>query len=70
MAMKKQGHRAVMLFVIQRSDGKIFKPAAHIDPKYAEGLKIAYKNGVEILAMQADVSPSKIELINKIKFVI
>jgi sugar fermentation stimulation protein A len=68
MEMKRQGHRAVMLFVIQRSDGKIFKPAAHIDPKYAEGLKIAYENGVEILVRQAEVSPQKIMINNKINF--
>jgi len=68
MEMKKQGHRAVMLFVIQRSDGKIFKPAAHIDPKYAEGLKTAYENGVEILVRQADVSPEKINITEKIDY--
>jgi sugar fermentation stimulation protein A len=66
MEMKKQGHRAVMLFVIQRSDGKIFKPAAHIDPKYDEGLRTAYENGVEILVWQANVSPIKIEINKKI----
>jgi sugar fermentation stimulation protein A len=70
MEMKRQGHRAVMLFTIQRNDGKIFKPAAHIDPKYAEGLKLANENGVEILVWQADVSPSKIELKYKIEFVL
>lgn len=66
MEMKKQGHRAVMMFVIQRSDGKIFKPAAHIDQKYAEGLKNAYENGVEILVRQADVTPTEINLNKKI----
>ena len=60
--MKNLDHRAVMLFVIQRSDGKIFKPAAHIDPKYAEGLKNAYENGVEIMVRQADVKPDQINL--------
>ena len=68
MAMKNQGHRAVMLFVVQRSDGEIFKPATHIDPKYAEGLYLAYENGVEILVRQADVSPSEIILNNKVKW--
>ncbi|MCK5032802.1 MAG: DNA/RNA nuclease SfsA [Calditrichia bacterium] len=64
--MKSQDHRSVMLFVIQRNDGEIFKPAAHIDPKYAEGLKNAYENGVEILVRQADVTPTEINLIKKI----
>jgi len=66
--MKMQGHRSVMLFVIQRSDGNIFKPAVHIDRKYTEGLKTAYENGVEILAVQADVSPIEIALNNNINW--
>ena len=68
MEMKKQDHRAVMLFVIQRNDGNIFKPAAHIDPKYAEGLKTAYENGVEILVKQAEVSPEKINITEKVDY--
>jgi sugar fermentation stimulation protein A len=60
--MVKQNHRAVMLYVIQRSDGSTFKPAAHIDPAYAESLNEAYENGVEILVYQADVNPDSIIL--------
>ena len=68
MGMKRQGHRAVMLFIIQRSDGNLFKPAAHIDHKYADGLKLAYKNGVEIIAKQADVSPDEIKIVENVKW--
>jgi sugar fermentation stimulation protein A len=66
--MVKEGHRAVMLYVIQRNDGKIFRPAAHIDPVYADKLKRAYSQGVEILPYLACVSPEKIELASKIEF--
>jgi len=66
MKMVKLGHRAVMLFVIQRSDGTIYKPAAHIDPEYAKALKIAFENGVEILAYRAEVSKEKIEIVEKL----
>ena len=62
MDMVKHGHRAVMFYVIQRSDGTIFKPAAHIDRAYAESLREAYNNGVEILVFQADVNPTSIVL--------
>jgi sugar fermentation stimulation protein A len=58
--MVKQGHRAVMFYVIQRRDGTIFKPAAHIDPVYAESLKEAYHKGVEILVHRAEVTPESI----------
>ena len=60
--MSKQNHRAVMLFIIQRSDGKIFKPAAHIDPDYASSLKEAQARRVEILVYRAEVNPEKIEI--------
>jgi len=66
--MKNQGHRAVMLYVIQRSDGVVFKAAVHIDPEYAKGLKKAYDNGVEILVMRADVSPTEIKLSENISW--
>jgi len=64
--MVKQGYRAVMFYVIQRSDGTTFKPAAHIDPAYAESLKEAYEKGVEILVYQAEVKPDSIVLRNEI----
>ncbi|MGD9488648.1 MAG: DNA/RNA nuclease SfsA [Calditrichaceae bacterium] len=63
--MVKQGHRAVMLYVIQRSDGSVFRPAAHIDTAYSESLKEVHQMGVEILAYRADVTPGKIELKHK-----
>jgi len=53
--MKKEGHRAVMLFVVMRSDAKGFEAAAHIDPKYAESLKIARENGVEVLIYETEI---------------
>jgi sugar fermentation stimulation protein A len=65
--VKKKGHRAVMMFIIQRNDGKIFKPAVHIDPAYADALKEAIKHKVEILVYRADVDPIKIEIAEKIQ---
>jgi sugar fermentation stimulation protein A len=64
----KNGDRAVMLYVIQRNDGTIFKVADHIDPEYAKYLKIAYREGVEILPYLADVTPSEIKIVKKIDF--
>ena len=61
----KSGQRAVMLFVIQRSDGTIFKPADEIDPLYGQVLREVHEQGVEILAYRAQVSPQSIELTEK-----
>ncbi|WP_372950279.1 DNA/RNA nuclease SfsA [Mariniphaga sp.] len=66
MEVKKQGLRAVMLYIVQRSDVEIFAPAMEIDPDYAKALKEAVLNGVEVIAMQAKVTPEKIELVKKL----
>ena len=68
LEMKKQGHRAVMVFVIQRSDAHIFKLAEKIDPAYARKLREVYKMGVEVLPYLADVSPDEIKISHKIEF--
>lgn len=46
----KQGHRSVMLFLINRPDGVGFQAASEIDPVYAQLLQEASNEGVEILA--------------------
>ena len=66
--MKEAGHRAVMLYIIQRQDGKIFKPCFEIDPKYSEKLHDVYKQGVEILPYVARVSPQEIDISHKVDF--
>ncbi|MFK5856921.1 MAG: DNA/RNA nuclease SfsA [Bacteroidota bacterium] len=60
--VKKSGIRAVMVYVIQRMDVDIFGPAHEIDPEYARSLKKAIRYGVEVIAIQAKVSPDGIEL--------
>ncbi len=67
MELKRQGHRAVILFIIQRADGQYFGPASHIDPVYSAKLHQAYQNGVEVLAYRAVVTPESIELDRRIK---
>ncbi len=59
---KKEGFRVVMLYIVQRTDVEIFSTAKSIDPDYAKGLIEAKYNGVEIIAMQAEVNPGKIVL--------
>ncbi len=55
--LRDEGHRAIIFFCVQRMDGKRFSPAAHIDPTYAETLKLAVSKGVEVLAYQANLQP-------------
>jgi sugar fermentation stimulation protein A len=64
--MVRGGHRAVMLYVVQRSDGGAFTTAADIDPAYAEGLRRAVDGGVEVLAYRAEVSPEAVEIVERL----
>jgi len=64
--MKQEGHRAVLLFCIQRNDGKWFESAKGIDPMYAETLGKAANAGVEILCYRADIQLEKIEIVEKV----
>ncbi len=56
------GHRAVMLYIVQRSDGTSFRPAHEIDPAYAQALGAAVRAGVEVLSYRADVSVTGVRL--------
>ncbi|WP_312122795.1 DNA/RNA nuclease SfsA [Pantoea vagans] len=51
-----EGHRAVLLFAVLHSGIEDVSPARHIDAAYAEQLAQAQREGVEVLAYQADLS--------------
>jgi len=59
-AMAANGCRAVMLFLVQRTDCRRFAVAADIDPAYAAGLARARAAGVEALCYGCRLSPAEI----------
>lgn len=65
-AMADQGHRAVMLFVIQRTDCDTFAACAELDPKYAAGLIDAAKAGVEVLCYACHIGADAIRITHAI----
>lgn len=52
----KQGHRAIALFIIQMSGVKYFTPNKETHPEFAAALKQAKNQGVEIIAVECDVT--------------
>lgn len=66
-ARVRLGDRAVMLFVIQRSDGDGFVPAADIDPAYTDALERARETGVEVLAWRAEIRPEGLEIVEPVE---
>ena len=66
MEVKAHGIRAVMLYIVQRTDVEVFAPAMEIDPEYAKVLKQAVNAGVEVIVMQIEVTPEGINIKKKL----
>ncbi|GGI70756.1 DNA/RNA nuclease SfsA [Shewanella gelidii] len=62
MEMAAQGHRAVLLFIVQHTGIDRVSPAAHIDPEYSALLKQAANSGVEIIAYGTTICPEEIKV--------
>lgn len=62
------GHRAAVLFCVQRLDTACCRPASDIDPAYAQTVAWAGARGVRFLAYQADVQPDAITIKGSIPF--
>jgi sugar fermentation stimulation protein A len=53
---------APLLFAVLHSAIERFSPARHIDPKYAQLLNEAHKQGVEVFAYKAELSADNMTL--------
>jgi len=60
--MVASGHRAVMIYCIQRCDCTSFDSDDAVDPNYGAGLRQAIKDGVEAYAYTCDVTLSGIKV--------
>ena len=60
--MAALGHRAVMLYIIQRTDCRRFRLASDLDPAYAAAFAKARAAGVEAISYDCAVSPERISL--------
>ncbi|MDK3016638.1 DNA/RNA nuclease SfsA [Pseudodonghicola flavimaris] len=68
-AMVTAGHRAVMLYLVQRTDCDRVGIAGDIDPAYAAGLVAARAAGVEVACFDCAISPEEITLRRPLPFV-
>jgi sugar fermentation stimulation protein A len=65
--MVAAGHRAVMVYLVQRPDCPSFTVAADIDPAYAAGLAMARAKGVEVLAVGCKVTTRGVDVAKPIR---
>jgi len=61
-AMAEAGHRAVMLYLVQRTDCDRFQLAADIDPTYAAEFDAARASGVEKLVIGTEITPEGVRV--------
>ena len=65
--MASGGARAVMLYLIQRSDAEAFSLAGDIDPDYARAFQKAVASGVEALAYGCALSLEEIKVTHRVE---
>lgn len=66
--MAEAGDRAIVLFLVQRTDCDRMVPAADIDPNYARALGDAVAAGVEVIALSTRISPKGVKIASEIPF--
>ena len=68
-AMVAQGHRAVMVYLIQRADAESFSISGDLDPGYAEAFGLARAAGVEAFAYRCRMSTEEIAVDRAVRLV-
>lgn len=66
--MVRQGHRAIMFYLVQRTDCSALTLASDIDPTYRAAFDQAAQAGVTVLAQSCQISPKMIGLGDPIPF--
>jgi sugar fermentation stimulation protein A len=61
-AMAAQGDRAVVLFVVQRTDCDAFSACAELDPAFASALTHAAEAGVEVLVYGCEIETTGVRV--------
>ena len=64
--MVAEGHRAVMVYLIQRGDAETFSLAREIDPAYGSAYDEAMKAGVEAIAYSCELTTDGLEISRRI----
>ena len=66
VALRRQGYRAAVLFISQRSDARSIISNDEIDPLFGEWLRKAHLTGVELYAYNCSVTKNTVSIKNQI----
>ena len=67
-AMAAAGHRAVLLFLVQRTDARAVTLAADLDPAYAAAMAAARAAGVEVVSLGTRIDTGGVEAAGPLPF--
>ena len=70
LAAVKSGHRAAVVFVIQREDAERLEPDEHSDPAFCETLRTAIEGGIEALAYNCTVTRREVAIARRVPVVL
>lgn len=60
--LQERGIEGVVIFMVQREDGRVFSPYKERDPEFAKILSESTRKGVKVLAYRLRVEPEKVSL--------
>lgn len=66
--MVREGHKAYVVYIVQRNDCTGFELAGDIDPIYEQETRKALESGVEALVYACNVSPEEIRITHRLGF--
>ncbi|NKN36420.1 DNA/RNA nuclease SfsA [Agrobacterium sp. a22-2] len=58
--MADAGHRAIMIYLIQRDDCELFRLSGDLDPAYDAAFRLAAARGIEAYAVKCRITPNEI----------
>ena len=61
-----EGFRGVMVYALNRPEGRYFSPADEIDPAYGETLREVVAQGVEVVALRIRHGPQSMEVTGEV----
>jgi sugar fermentation stimulation protein A len=66
MKLMEHGHKAELIFTVQRDDVKGFAPAEDIDPEYAKLLNAAIKKGLIVSPVIVEIKQDEVKFTKKV----
>ena len=70
IAVRRLGHRATVVFLVQRTDAAAFRPARPVDPAFADTLAEAVAAGVRLVAPVVAIDPPRCEVVTTLPVVL